>query len=57
MQFYQHVAKQGALLDGIVQGDVGMGERGKPALGHVFFGAAPVIRFEQGHSQGFDIQG
>lgn len=36
---------------------MGVGEWVEPALGHGFFGGVPVIRFEQGHGQGFDVQG
>ena len=53
----KHIAEQRTLFDGVVEGDVGMGMRVEPMFGHAAFSAFAIVRFQQGHGAGFDIDG
>jgi hypothetical protein len=45
------------LFDRVVEGDVGVGEVVEPMFGHLAFGAVAVVGFEEGHGEGFDVEG
>jgi hypothetical protein len=44
----KHIAEQRALIDGVVEGDVGMGRRVEPMCGHAAFCANAIERRNQG---------
>ena len=52
----QHVAKQSALFNGIVKGDMRMRQGIEPAFGHIALGAGTVIGLHDGHGKGLHIQ-
>lgn len=56
LPFRQHVAEEPPLLDGVVQGDVGVSGFGEPAAGHVALGRVAVGEAEQRHGEGLDVQ-
>ena len=52
----QHVAKEGALLDGVIESDVSMRVLVEPVLGHAVLGALAVVLFQDCHGVSFDVQ-
>ena len=52
----QHITKQGALFDGVIERLMGVGERIKPVFGHVTLGAVAVVGLHDRHGKGLDVQ-